>query len=44
MKIECRGFFSYEVLENPLRIGFSQRKSVFESLVVVEIFLVFEIL
>ena len=39
MKIECRGFFSYEVLKNPLRIGFSPRKPVFEPFVVVEIFI-----
>jgi len=39
VKIECRGFFSYEVLKNPLRIGFSPRKPVFEPFVVVEIFI-----
>jgi len=35
MKTECRGNFSYEVLKFPLRIGFSPRKPVFESFVVV---------
>jgi len=37
MKTECRGNFSYEVLKFPLRIGFSPRKPVFESNVVVGI-------
>ena len=44
MKTECRGFFSYEVLKNPLRIGFSPRKPVFESNVVVGICSIYYIL
>ena len=38
MRTECRGFFSYKVLENPLRIGQSEALTVFESFIVVEIF------
>jgi len=43
MKTDWRGFFSYEVLENPFGIGQSEALTVFESYVV-EIFAINSIL
>jgi len=34
MRTDWRGFFSYEVLENPFGIGHCEAMTVFESLVV----------